>query len=132
MFSVVSVCPRGGVLCSHYPGCIGLHCAEPPLYRTPASVHGHGLPPPLYRAPAPQKHLVGRTGDMFKLVHLRTSLFRSQQGTDIWWLATEACMVGEQVACILLGCFLVTSTFNDLKICDRDLNTKYEVLANVC
>ena len=100
---------------------------QSPLCTKPPSVHGHGLPP--VQGPSPQKHLVGRTGDMFKFVHLRTSLFRSQQGADIWWLATEACMVGEQVVCILLGCFLVTSTFNDLKNCHGDLNTKYEVFS---
>ena len=28
-------------------------------------------------------------------------------GADIWWLATEACIVGERAVRILLECFLV-------------------------
>ena len=32
---------------------------------------------------------------------------QSSTGDDIWWLATEAHMVGERAVCILLECILV-------------------------
>ena len=70
MFSVIdlSVCPFTGMVpCDHCSWCMGPHYT------------GHGIS--LYRTPAGDK-LVAITGHLFKLVHLRTSLTR----TDIWWL----------------------------------------------
>ena len=120
-------------LCTCIRGCL---CTGPwfcsPYGALPLSIQRPGPIPVQSPAPStapshpnpPQQHLVDKTGDMFNLVHLRTYC-ANPQGADVWWLATEACIVGEQVVHILLGCFLVTSTFNDLKTCPRNLNTRY-------
>ena len=49
---------------------------------------------------------MAKTGDLFKLVHLRTSLYWPPTTGDIWWLATEAHTVNEQEVGILLKCFV--------------------------
>ena len=83
---------RGRVPCDHYPWCIGPHhTVYPPLYRNSLG------PPPLYRDPPGQGpigpclwHLVAKTGDLFKLPHLRTSLLLVTSGGQDW-RPTEAC-----------------------------------------
>ena len=51
-------------------------------------------------------HLVAITGDLFKLVHLRTSLY-TPPAADIWWMPTEAHTAGKRAVRILLEYFLV-------------------------
>ena len=56
-------------------------------------------PPP---DPPASKNLVAITGNLFKLVHLRTHL-----NQYLHLVATKTCMVGKRAVRILLECFLV-------------------------
>ena len=73
-----------GVGCDHFPWYIGPHCKglSWPCLQT-WDLTGQDRPPPpppTSRSPLHKRHLVAITGDLFKLVHLR-----SPTSTDIWW-----------------------------------------------
>ena len=106
MFSVMSIHHSARARespCDHYPWCIGPGPSTTPWT---SDLGPHYMPPPNmapYCTGTPcYGHLAAKTGDLFKLVHLRNPPSRC------WRLvATEVGTVGKRAIRILLECILV-------------------------
>ena len=101
MYSAMSVCSQGTPHVTITNNALDLTILEPP---SPG-------PGPLSAEILPcQWHLVAKTRDLCKLIHLM-----APTGADIWWLSTEACTVGERAVRILLKCFPVSTCLWNVK-----------------
>ena len=111
VFSRICLSTGVRVPCDHYSGCIGSHSTGPSLCTGPhpwASLHRDLAPAPCWRYP------VAKTGDLFKLVHLRTLLYCKPSPSLM--LTSDGCLLkhygSERAVYILLECLLVTKLFS--------------------